>query len=200
MKIDRLLHLLSFLFGSYLIFKYSINSFLMDPVGEDDDYFWKRDISESIEHYSTRLSYKEFLERLQSDKTVLNQFIQLLKVSKHKTYFFETPSVQKSSIDRKFEFVLVAAPSLNNVEAETDTFRQYFNCDNGKSVTTFLNLGGDAMLVAPCPDNKDINIYSSIAPFVRQAPASQIQEFWKTSAEQLLHRINEMVCYFIQFK
>ena len=46
---------------------------------------------------------------------------------------------------------------------------------------SFPNLGGDAQLVVPTPLN-DPSHYAHLASFVRNAPADQVRNFWKTTA------------------
>ena len=54
-----------------------------------------------------------------------------------------------------------------------------------------MNLGGDALLVAPCPMGPEIDLdrYSSLASFMRQAPQDQIKAFWLESAKAILEYI-----------
>ena len=54
-----------------------------------------------------------------------------------------------------------------------------------------MNLGGDALLVAPCPGGPetDLDGYSSLASFMRQAPQHQIKAFWLESAKAILNYI-----------
>ena len=88
--------------------------------------------------------------------------------------------------------MLVDAPALSNVGADREAFKSHFSsCKDEKLVVDFLNLAGDTRLLAPCPhpDISDTNIYSSIASFMRNAPENQIKDFWKTSANLYLERI-----------
>ena len=101
---------------------------------------------------------------------------------------------------------------LETVVAEESTFEKHFaSCDNRLaklqpgdsiiqilnyffSVTHFLNLGGDAMLVTPCPaSDVDKQFYSSLAPFVRGAPREQVEQFWRTSAKVMLKHLKKKV-------
>ena len=54
-----------------------------------------------------------------------------------------------------------------------------------------MNLGGDALLVAPCPmaPETDLEKYSSLASFMRQAPQDQTEAFWLESAKATLDYI-----------
>ena len=101
-KTDRLLHLLVVLFGSYWLLKYCVRTVMR---GETGDYFTRVEDGEKVEKYRTEVSFKTFINDLQEKEDVLDAFIQILKRSKHKTYFFETPSIDKRNYDEKMEDV-----------------------------------------------------------------------------------------------
>merc|ERR1711864_11401 len=71
----------------------------------------------------------------------------------------------------------------------SEFFADFFNaCD--KSVTSFKNLGGDAMLITPCPlKDVDLDIFSTLAPFMKAASSQHIQQFWETAASSALDLI-----------
>ena len=190
-KTDRLIPLLVIIFGSYWLLKNTIQT----NVRRHSSMFTQVEKSTKLEKYKTSFTYKQFLNNIQHDDDVLEEFIDVLKTSHFKTYFFETPSITKEELDSKvFEFVLVDAPALEDVAEDEGAFREYFSCDQSSSVVSFMNLGGDAKLVAPCPNYKDIrhnNIYSSLAPFMRQGAESQIKEFWRLAASVTEEHVGE---------
>ena len=55
------------------------------------------------------------------------------------TYFFETPKVNRDTIDKtKFEFVLVNTERFEGVDPDSGAFREHFDrCKSGKFVTSF---------------------------------------------------------------
>merc|ERR1711974_496939 len=129
------------------------------------------------------------LQLQQKDSTLLAELTNILKGSQHSAYFFETPSVTKAKLaSKQFEFVLVEAQQLVGIKSDQDTFAEYFTNCGQKSVASFMNLGGDALLVAPCPMGPEIDLdrYSSLASFMRQAPQDQIKAFWLESAKAIL--------------
>merc|ERR1712228_274617 len=149
----------------------------------------KRD---KVMKYEFDKSYKDFLKEVKKNEPVLKEFIRILKDSNFGAYFFETPKVTSSTVEKKiFEFVLVKAEALEGVKAEEDTFKSYFDkCGGESNVAAFENLGGDAMLVAPCPqENWD---FSSLATFMRTADLDQVNKFWIKSAETMLDRIENI--------
>ena len=190
-KTERLLHLLGLLLGSYWLVKYSVNSMMSKDNTEEETnkkYFKFYRESSTVNKFSSSNSYESFLTDLQEDSEVLNEFIEILTQSKFSAYFFETPSVTKETLKKPFEFVLVDAPELVDIAADEDTFEEYFDCNEGKTVTSFPNLGRDAKLIVPCPMKEfdAYDIYSSLASFMRSSSRKQIEEFWKESAKSLL--------------
>ena len=143
-KTERLLPLLGTFLGCYFAVKFLVNSLVM----EDNPVVFKfsREKIEgvSVEKYTTDIKFKIFLEELQQKSRISEEFSSKLKSSSFKTYFFETPSVCKKTLDKKdFEFVLVDAKALQNIKSDASAFADYFDCDREKSVTSFLNLGGE---------------------------------------------------------
>jgi hypothetical protein len=56
-------------------------------------------------------------------------------------------------------------------------------------VTSFLNLGGDALMVVPCPSNSvPVSAYSSIGPFMKTVSMTEIKAFWqRVGSEAMAH-------------
>lgn len=73
------------------------------------------------------------------------------------------------------------APALSRAPVDSSPFESTFAAAGKERVVSFDNLGGDALLVAPCPIPASA-IYGHLASFVRDAPASQIDEFWRCVA------------------
>ena len=76
-----------------------------------------------------------------------------------------------------FEFVLLdGSKYFESVVADSSFFLNYFKkAPQDCTSVAFENLGGDALLVAPCPLlNNDDNRYTHLAAFVRHAEASQV--------------------------
>jgi len=59
---------------------------------------------------------------------------------------------------------------------DTEAFRSHFA---GEEVATFRNLGGDAILIAPSPD-ESTRTYPHLAAFLQKAPARQVRELWRS--------------------
>ena len=185
-KTERLLPLLGTFLGCYFAFKFLVNSYVMDDHPGVFTLSREKNGQLSVEKFTSNIKFTTFLEELQHKSTISEEFFTKLKSSAFQSYFFETPSVTRDSLDKKdFEFVLVSAPALDDITADISAFSEYFDCDpQEKTVTSFLNLGGDARLVVPCPEDLvgEHQHYSSLAPFMRGADHDQVLEFWSQSA------------------
>jgi len=101
-------------------------------------------------------------------------------------YCWECPPVSAQTMSRDFECVFVVSPALARMPQDPEAFAEHFRPD--RSVVTFGNLGGDAVLVAPCPGGHGSN-YSHLASFVATAPASQQDALWQAVGQALEKRI-----------
>ena len=189
---DKLLHLLGLLLLSYWLVKFTIMSLV---TSETVQHFHVRAESQNVDKIVTELTYRQFLQNIQSEEAFRTEFINILRKSRFETYFFETPKVSKISLDDvKFEFILSDAKDLQNVKADESTFQEYFVECKDSRVVTFPNLGLDAVLVAPCPGNSlNLNHFSSLGPFVRTGDNSQVHQFWKEAARKMLETVSRKV-------
>ncbi len=102
------------------------------------------------------------------------------------SYCWECPPVSGQTLSQAFECVFVSSPALARMPQDSDAFAEHFRPDG--SVVTFGNLGGDAVLVAPCPGGDGKN-YSHLASFVATAPASQQDALWQAVGQAMEKRI-----------
>ena len=150
-----------------------------------DDSVYKISILKS----EKQITYSEVIELWQQDNSFRTFFISLLTLSPFPAYFWETPPVTLSTVNQKFEFVMVNSHQLARVSANYHDFRQYFQSAK-KTVVTFPNLGGDALLIAPCPITHT-STYPHLASFVREAPESQQHLLWQTLGQKLEQLLNQ---------
>ena len=143
----------------------------------------------SIFRNDKQLTYSEAIELWQQDKSFREFFISLLADTSMPAYFWETPPVTKSTVDREFEFVLIDSPKLADLEPDPSDFQQHFESAT-EEVVTFPNLGNDALLVVPCPIT-DIPQSVHIAAFVRDAPKTQQHLLWQTIGRTLTQKLDE---------
>jgi len=118
-------------------------------------------------------------------------FTALLASAPFEAFLWETRPVTTDSLDFAYEFVLVDSPVLNGVQADPVPFEKQIKSrmvDN--NIATFSNLGGDALLIAPC-DIGPLCAYSHIAAFVRNAEEAQQHALWISVGTALEEHISE---------
>jgi hypothetical protein len=124
------------------------------------------------------LSWSDVVDRWQNDQSFRGFFISVLADAPFPAFFWETPPVTRTTVNREFEFVLVDSQSLAGVRTDQQAFANHFaSAKPGASVIEFANLGGDATLVVPCPSGP-VSAYSQLSTFARQAPDDQQHQLW----------------------
>jgi hypothetical protein len=148
-----------------------------------------RVIKFAIELDSSPISYSEVLGQWQRDRDFRTFFIDLLADSPFSAFRWETPPISTATANRPFEFVLIESPGLVRAP-DTDAFADHFNTARGVEVVEFANLGGDAIMVVPCPRDPH-SPYGHIGAFVRQAPELQRHALWEQVGAAMQRRLDE---------
>jgi hypothetical protein len=132
-------------------------------------------------------SFEMILVGWESDESFRTQFARELAAVPFSAFRWETPAVTTSSLASEWEFVLLDSPSLARPVPDRDAFQEHFRHD--ARIVTFSNLGGDAVLIVPCPRGPDVS-YGHFAAFLRSAPQEQIHELWRAVAAAMRKRIS----------
>ncbi len=148
----------------------------------------KRAIKFAIDDGSAQLSYAEVLARWQDDLDFRKFFIALLLESPFPAFRWETPPVTKATVDRPFEFVLLDSPFLAG-DPDPSAFVKYFAAATSGAVIEFPNLGNDAIMVVPCPDETRSD-YGHLAAFLQNASESQQHELWELVGIAMQRRLS----------
>jgi hypothetical protein len=101
-------------------------------------------------------------------------------------YCWECPAVTQATMSRPFECVFVSSPLLARKPPDSGAFAEHFR--PGRSVVTFDNLGGDAILVAPCPRGEYGN-FVHLAGFTATASAERQDALWQAVGEAMATRV-----------
>jgi hypothetical protein len=139
-----------------------------------------------ISQSGAALSFADVLRDWVSSETLRRLWLDWLSALTLDAYVWECPPVTAANLSRPFECVFLSSPGLAGLRPEPDVFAEHFL--SGRSVVTFGNLGGDAVLVAPCPagDRRD---FSHLAQFVRTAAPEQQGALWQSVGEALRARV-----------
>lgn len=144
-----------------------------------------------IEDESGRaLPFSEALALLRDDAAFRTFFTSSLAGSRWAAFFWEAPPVTRATLGRAFEATLTDAPALAKIVADRRAFADRLDAAGGQDVIAFPNLGGDAVLVVPCPVSR-ADAYAHLAAFVRRAPAAQIDHFWAKVGDAALARVSD---------
>ena len=129
------------------------------------------------------LSFDEVIELWLDSVSFRSFFIELLAGVSYKAYFWETPALTQQTLSHYFEFVLTDAPALESCKPDSNAFRQQF-ADSDGFVSEFHNLGADAYLIAPVPNDTAWG-YAHLANFSRDAPVSLQHALWQRVGRRL---------------
>jgi hypothetical protein len=132
-------------------------------------------------------SFSNVIAAWRDDADFRSFFNQLLADSPYSAFRWETPPVKEATRSRTFEFVLLDSPGLAR-RPDPQPFADHFQSATD-GVVMFRNLGGDAVLIVPCP-TADAAVYGHLGAFVRGAPESQRQALWRKVGEAMQQRVS----------
>ncbi|MBM4219386.1 MAG: hypothetical protein FJ171_07065 [Gammaproteobacteria bacterium] len=132
------------------------------------------------------LSFGDVAQAWRADEAFRSFWMDSLREVPIGAYCWECPPVDEARRGRRFECVFISSPSLARMPLDPAAFAEYFRDD--REAVTFANLGGDAVLVAPCPDPAGGN-FGHLASFTATAPPSLQQALWKEVGRALDARI-----------
>ncbi len=132
-------------------------------------------------------TFADVVRGWQGDPAFRSQFNQVLAESPFQAFRWETPLVTTGTAMRPFEFVLIDSPGLAR-QPDPKAFAEHFGDASDAMVMAFPNVGGDAILVVPCPV-VEASVYGHIAAFARGAPDRQRHALWQSVGEWMSRRI-----------
>jgi hypothetical protein len=131
-------------------------------------------------------SFSQILSGWASDGRFRSQWSDFLRGVPLSAYAWECPPVTAATASRPFECVFVSSPELARMRPEPEAFAEHFRPDT--SVVTFANLGGDAMLVAPCPAAQGGG-FAHLASFVATATPGHASDLWQAVGTAMQRRL-----------
>jgi hypothetical protein len=141
-----------------------------------------------IFHENEQVSYAHVLDLWQHDQAFRNFFTHTLADATFEAFAWETPPVTQNTLSRAFEFVLINHPALLK-PTDLAPFAQHFrDLEHEDEIAVFHNLGNDAVLIAPLPD-EPIQAHAHLASFLRAASEPQKHALWKKVGQVMANRI-----------
>ncbi len=134
------------------------------------------------------VTFRRFFELLGTNDNFADWYSETLAAFEAEAFYWELPPLTTATIDRDAEFVLIEAPMLARFPPEPAPFSSYFERAPDEDVIVFPNLGGDAVMVVPCPQGPDEH-YPHLAAFLRGADKQQVRALWHGTAKQMLRNI-----------
>lgn len=122
------------------------------------------------------LSFGDVAQAWRADEAFRSFWMDSLREVPFGAYCWECPPVDAARRGRQFECVFIYSPSLARMPLDPAAFAEYFRDD--REAVTFANLGGDAVLVAPCPDPEG-GSFSHLAGFTATASPRRQQALWQ---------------------
>lgn len=142
----------------------------------------------SIDVGSAPVSYAEVLTRWEQDADFRRFFVGLLVASPFSAFRWETPPITLSTANRPFEFVLLDSPYLV-CKPDPSAFAQHFASAAPGAVIEFPNLGKDAIMVVPCPNDSSSD-YGHLAAYLRNSSESQQHSLWELVGAAMNRRLS----------
>ena len=143
----------------------------------------------AVDFDSRPATFADVLRGWGEDETFRSKFNNVLAESRFAAFRWEVPPVTETTAKRQFEFVLLNSPGLAR-RAEPEAFAQHFVSAGDRAVLVFPNVGGDALMVVPCPLAAHSS-YGHLAAFVRSAPEWQRHALWRAVGETMAARLGD---------
>lgn len=147
-----------------------------------------RVIKITIDIGSSPVSYADVIHGWQNDAGFRTFFIGLLLNSPFHAFRWETPPITIETEDQPFEFVLIDSPEIS-LDSDPAAFAEHFDKAYPGGVVEFPNLGKDAILIVPCPDDP-LSDYGHLASYLRNAQESQQHLLWESVGAAMQRRIS----------
>ncbi len=135
------------------------------------------------------ISFANWLASMQRDANFRVYFNELLAGSRYLAFRWESPGITLAAMDRPFEFVLLDSPGLERKPEPGAFANQFSMADENDLAIEFTNLGGDAILIVPRPQEPS-DEYCHLAAFVRNASQSQLHALWSLVASAMQRRLD----------
>ena len=122
------------------------------------------------------LSFKEVFELWGSSSAFVAFYVDELIKLDYQAFYWEHPAIKTAFLPKKYECTLQKSQVLEHRNVNENAFKDYLY--SKEKVVDFINLGGDARLVAPTKQTAK-EAYKHLGKFIRLAEAEQIIQVFK---------------------
>ena len=149
-------------------------------------------IQASVTNGGRLLSFQEVLSLWSENGDFAQAWTGFLAGIPFAAYCWETPPLTATMQDKDFQCVFVESPALVGAEQEPEPFTEHFrSASPDKYAVRFESLGRDAVLIAPCPRDREVS-YAHLAAFVRSASLNAAVELWRLVASAVESKIGDL--------
>jgi hypothetical protein len=135
------------------------------------------------------ISNRDFFSLLATRADFAGWYNSILAAVDEASFFWEFPPLSTAVLDTPVEFVTIAGPALDGMRPDTGAFREHFAAARSVSTAVFPNLGGDALLIAPVPQDEQAT-YTHLASFVRTASRRQCCDLLMRTGAEVQKKLN----------
>lgn len=128
------------------------------------------------------LTIENIVSRWRSDEGFRDFFVAGLAASPYSAFFWEMPAVSRGLLSTPFECAVIGSEALTGMPADDSDFAKHLTKAT-RSVASFCNLGGDALLIAPAKISS-AGCYAHFASFLREAPREQQHALFQRVADE----------------
>jgi hypothetical protein len=140
----------------------------------------------ALTHGDRSLSFAEVFAAWRDDRAFRDFWTDALRRLPFAAFCWECPALSAGRLDAQFECVFVESPLLAGSAPDPAPFGEHFR--PGAATATFASLGGDALLVAPCPGPAGAD-FSHLRSFLATAGDERAAELWRAVGVALAARL-----------
>ena len=119
------------------------------------------------------ITFAEVVDCWINDETFRAFFLAELRLTPFVGFFWELPPLQRDTLERPYEHVLLEGNLLERISPDPTPFMKALRAGAGSDLAaSFPNIGGDAILVVPKPQVGSVG-YGHLGAFLRAAPEKQ---------------------------
>jgi hypothetical protein len=152
----------------------------------------KKKVRITLQQDKEPVTFSDWIQLMKTNSDFVDKWFQVFDdlPFRYPGMFFEVPPMIPENLQQPFECVLISAPKFKSFSPSTSFFEPYFTAP--ALATSFLNLGGDTLLVSPNPlAGRPLKYYTHLGIFMAKAQDDQKRGFWKLVAENYEERIKE---------
>ena len=141
-----------------------------------------------IEKDGTPLRFMEVFDSWVDSSHFIQSYTNFLISLDFPAFFWEHPALNKNTLSRDYECVILRSTFLENVSVDEHSFSDFIHRDS--ETAEFMNLGRDALLVIPTKTSPRVD-YAHMAAFLRSASSQQTKSLFHAIGQSIKSALNQ---------